>query len=242
VANSESSAEVAEAAFNRFGVNLWVVVPAYNEDRVLGEVLASLVKLPCHVVVVDDGSTDATARVAAEAGVTVIRHVVNLGQGAALQTGIDYALQEGASYICTFDADGQHSPQCIPKLLDRLLDSKCDIVMGSRFLGQALGMPKSKELILKAALAFTRIHSGLTVTDTHNGLRMMTRSTAQKIRILQTRMAHASEILIQIREGRLKYEEVPVTITYNEYSVRKGQSIRGALRILGDLFYARWSK
>jgi polyprenyl-phospho-N-acetylgalactosaminyl synthase len=223
-------------------IKLWVVVAAFNEAATIDDVLADLRTIPCQTVVVDDGSTDNTAGKAVAAGATVLRHVVNLGQGAALQTGIDYALQEGASHIGTLDADGQHAAESVTTLLEKLRESNSDIAVGSRALGTSVGMPRSRSMIIKAAVWFTRLHSGLPITDTHNGLRVMTRCAAEKIRIHQPRMAHASEIMSQIREHSLRFVEAPVTITYTEYSMRKGQSVLGALKILLDLFYARWSK
>ncbi|MGD0616805.1 MAG: glycosyltransferase family 2 protein [Bryobacteraceae bacterium] len=226
----------------RAAIRLWVVVPAYNEAATIAEVLVSLRNIRCQVAVVDDGSTDNTADLAAAAGVVVLRHIVNLGQGAALQTGIQYALRNGGTHICTFDADGQHSVESISTLLNVLRSSHSDVVIGSRTLGSAIGMPLSKRVLLKLALFFTRLHCKLPLTDTHNGLRMMTRAAAERLRIRQSRMAHASEILRQIQDNGMKFTEAPVTINYTRYAVRKGQSVFGALRILADLFYARWTQ
>jgi glycosyltransferase involved in cell wall biosynthesis len=222
--------------------NLCVVVPAYNEGPVIEGVLAGLRSLPCHIIVVDDGSSDGTAAKALAAGATVLRHVVNMGQGAALQTGIQYCLRQQASHVCTFDADGQHSVESLEALLKVLLETRSDIVIGSRAGGGAVNMPRVKRLTLKLALWFTRWDCGLPITDTHNGLRVMTRAAAEKIRIQQCGMAHASEILTQIRVHRLKFTEAPVTITYTDYSIRKGQSVFNSIAILKDLFYTRWTK
>jgi glycosyltransferase involved in cell wall biosynthesis len=224
------------------GRNIWVIVPAYEEAQVIGLVLEDLRTVGCNVVVVDDGSSDGTGGKALEYGATVLRHVVNLGQGAALQTGIEYALKRGASHICTFDADGQHSAASIPVLIEQLDQSGCDIVLGSRTLGSSVGMPAVKKWLLRLALCFTRLHSGLPVTDTHNGLRMMTRAAAQKIRLRHPGMTHASEFLSQIRSHGLRFTEAPVTVTYTAYSIGKGQHMFNALRILADLFCERWSK
>src|SRR5205085_5488913 len=160
-----------------------VVIPAYPEAKVLRQVVAAVLRLGTRVVVVDDGSADRTAEEALAAGATVLRHAVNLGQGAALQTGIDYALAQGASYVFTFDADGQHAPESLLILEDVLKRSGADVVLGSRTLGSAPCMPKARKLLLKAALAFTRLHASMAVTDTHNGLRLFTREAASRIRI-----------------------------------------------------------
>lgn len=214
---------------------LYIVVPAYREAGVIAGTVAGLLSVCSNVVVVDDGSADATADCACAAGATVIRHPVNLGQGAALQTGIVYALDRGARFIATFDADGQHRPQDIATMLQTLKADGLDIVLGSRFLGQAEHLPPLRRMVLKAAVLFTRLTTGLRVTDTHNGLRVMTADGARRLNLVQDRMAHASEMLAQIAEHRLAYTEVPVTVSYSAYSLHKGQRLSGAFRVLADL-------
>jgi glycosyltransferase involved in cell wall biosynthesis len=218
----------------------WVVIPAYQEAEVLRRVVAGVRRLAGQVVVVDDGSADATAQEALAAGATVLRHAVNLGQGAALQTGIDYALAQGAEFLFTFDADGQHPPESLAVMADLQEKTGADVVLGSRTLGNADGIPGTRRLLLKAAVRFTWMHSRLRLTDTHNGLRLFTREAALRIRISQARMAHASEILTQIRQTGLHFEEAPVTIHYSRYSLAKGQKLRDAARILTDILYASW--
>jgi polyprenyl-phospho-N-acetylgalactosaminyl synthase len=169
----------------------------------------------------------------------VIRHPFNLGQGAALQTGIDYALAQAAEFIVTFDADGQHQVPDIARLVEALLQGHAEVALGSRFLGQALNLPPLRRLLLRAATVFTRLTTGLQVTDTHNGLRAMTRRGAAAIRLRQNRMAHASEWLSQIAASGLRYVERPVTIDYTVYSLAKGQTAADALLILLDLFARR---
>jgi len=219
--------------------DIWIVVAAYNEATVIGEVIAGLRRNYPHVVLVDDGSTDATGRLAAAAGATVITHPINLGQGAALQTAIDYALMRGAPFIGTFDADGQHRPDDVATLVDALIAHGADFALGSRFRGEAPNLPPMRRLLLKAAAVFTRLTTGLAVSDAHNGLRAMTRRGAQALRLRQNRMAHASEILDQIAASGLKYVETPVTIAYTEYSLGKGQTLGDAINILIDLFARR---
>jgi glycosyltransferase involved in cell wall biosynthesis len=147
-----------------------------------------------------------------------------LGQGAALQTGITYALRAGAKYLVTFDADGQHQVEDLGRLLGPVVRGEADIALGSRFLGAAIDMPATKRLVLRAAVAFTRVAGGIELTDTHNGLRALTAHAARKLPITQNRMAHASELLHNIVECELRYVEVPVTIRYTEWSRAKGQS------------------
>lgn len=217
----------------------WVVVPAFNESAVIGPSVASLRSRFANVVVVDDGSADATAPAALAAGAVVLRHAVNAGQGAALQTGIDYALARGAAYIATFDADGQHRVEDLVTMLAALQGGSQDIVLGSRFLGHAEGLPFARRLLLKAAVVFTNLTTGLRLTDAHNGLRVMTAPAARRLHIRQDGMAHASELIEQVGRLGLRYAEVPVTITYSDYSKAKGQRLSNSLLILRDLF-AGW--
>jgi polyprenyl-phospho-N-acetylgalactosaminyl synthase len=214
---------------------VWVVIAAFNEAGVIARVIADVRRWGYPVAVVDDGSADTTARIARQAGAVVIRHPVNLGQGAALQTGIEFALAEGADFILTFDADGQHRTDDIGGLLKALTANDADFALGSRFLGASIDLPPVRRALLKAATLFTRLTTGLCVTDTHNGLRAMTRRGANRIALRQNRMAHASELLEQIARSGLRYVEVPVTIEYSAYSLAKGQKLSDSLSILVDL-------
>lgn len=221
---------------------VWVVIPAYNEGPVIADVISGVLRLYPNVVLVDDASTDETPQTAESAGAFVVRHPVNLGQGAALQTGLDFALERGAEIIVTFDADGQHRSSDIPALIAPLQAGAADFALGSRFIGRALNMPPSRWMLLKAALLFTRLTTRLRITDVHNGLRAVTRRGAQAIHIRHNRMAHASEILEQIGGSGLSYVEVPVTIEYTDYSIAKGQKLSNSLSILVDLFAGRMQR
>jgi glycosyltransferase involved in cell wall biosynthesis len=218
---------------------IYVIIPAYNEGRVIFRVVSEVSRAGYAAVVIDDGSSDATAEQARAGGATVIRHPFNLGQGAALQSGIEYALAQAAECIVTFDADGQHRVSDISRLTEALVRERADFALGSRFLGQAPNLPPLRRLVLQAATAFTRLTTGLQLTDTHNGLRAMTRRGAAAIKLRQNRMAHASECLAQIAASGLRYVEQPVTIEYSAYSLAKGQGVRDAVFILLDLFARR---
>jgi glycosyltransferase involved in cell wall biosynthesis len=148
------------------GQCVWVVIAAYNEAGVIARVISDVRRRGFPIVLVDDGSADATAEVAERAGAVVVRHPVNLGQGAALQTGLEFALYEGADVIVTFDADGQHRAADIAGLVDALAQHGADYALGSRFLGSAVNLPPARRLLLTAATWFTRITSGLSLTDT----------------------------------------------------------------------------
>ncbi|HTV74108.1 MAG TPA: glycosyltransferase family 2 protein [Candidatus Acidoferrales bacterium] len=221
---------------------LWVVIPAFNEARVLGDVIASLRAYLPRVVVVDDGSADRTGACAHAAGACVVTHRVNLGQGAALETGIAYALSRGARTVCTFDADGQHPADAIEVLACKQRETGSDIVFGSRFLEAAPSLPRTRRLVLQLALWFTKRQTGLAVTDTHNGLRLMRADAARYMHFEHAGMAHASEILALTKKHGLRYAEAPTSIAYTEYSLRKGQSTFDAVKILFELFYAAWTR
>jgi len=222
--------------------DLLVVIAAYNEQAVIAGVVADLVNRGYEVAVVDDGSHDETSERAEKADATVIKHSINLGQGAALQTGLEYGLRSGYRFFVTFDADGQHDPDDIPRLRNRMIEMNADFVLGSRFLGGTVGMTKPRRLLLKAAVLFTRLTTGLRLTDAHNGLRLLSKRAATAIDLRQNRMAHASEILDQIATSGLVYVECPVTIRYTDYSKAKGQSGLNSLNILLDLFLQRLRK
>jgi len=216
-----------------------VVVPAFNESRLIAAVVWQLLPYCSRCIVVDDGSSDDTAAAAAAAGAVVLRHVVNRGQGAATLTGIRYALLEEPDAIVSFDADGQHDSRDIPALVAPILAGQADIALGSRFLGRTEGMPRSRRLILKGGILFTRAFSGIRVTDVHNGLRAWSRRAASQLSITLDGMAHASEILDQIRTRGWRFVEVPTTIRYSEYSLGKGQSAFNSIRIVVQLILQR---
>lgn len=216
-------------------MSTWVVIAAFNEGKVIHDVVAEVVRGGWSVVVVDDGSRDDSAASARKAGAFVLRHVVNRGQGAALQTGIDYAVRRGARYIVTFDADGQHDAKDIPLLIDALADA--DVALGSRFLGRIEGAKQSRMALLRTATAVSNTMSGMKLTDAHCGLRGFRREAVPALRITQDRMAHASELLRKIKTSGLRVVEVPCTVRYTEHSMSKGQGGIQAVRILFDYFF-----
>lgn len=174
------------------------------------------------------------------AGAVVLRHIVNRGQGAALQTGLEYALGAGAQFVVTFDSDGQHAVEDISALLAPLVRGEAEIALGSRFLDSTqTSIPFVRRAVLRAGIVFTRVTSGARVTDTHNGIRAFSREAATRLRISMDRMAHASELLDQVVAGGLRYVEVPVRIRYTAYSRQKGQRSSAAFRIALDYIIAR---
>lgn len=227
-------------------VRVVAVIPAFNEEKRVARAVQDA-RLVCEaVVVVDDCSTDKTGQEAYAAGAWVLRHVINRGQGAALQTASDFAVQNlGADIVVHFDADGQMTASDIPHMIEPIVKNEADVVLGSRFMGkEAESMPTSRKAVHVGARLFTLLISGMRLTDTHNGFRALSKDAAQKLRISLDRMAHASEILDLIAARRLRVVERPVTITYTQDTLQKslqaeGNSLKRTVRIVTDIIKKR---
>jgi len=212
------------------------IVPAYNEEKKIGSVVRNLFEHVDKVVVVDDASTDDTYKKAKEAGAIVLRHKINRGQGAALQTGHDYAKIVGADYVLHFDGDAQFDVMDIKPAWEKLKSMEADILFGSKFLDNRSQVPWfKKNILLPFGRIFDRLFSGIYLTDLHNGFRILNKKALQVIDIRQDKMAHATEIPCQVNKFNLKYIEYPVRVTYHEY----GQRASGGLTILKDLFLGK---
>ena len=218
---------------------VFICIAAYHEEAVIDEVVRKVVPIYPNVVVVDDGSADRTFEEARRNAPYVLRHLVNRGQGASLQTAISYALRKGAEYIVTFDADGQHRIEDVEKLVEPILWGEADVCYGSRFLGEAINMPASRRLVLKCGVLFSRLIHRVKVSDAHNGLRCLSRSAAEKMDITMDGMAHASEFISFVRRLNLRMKEIPVQIRYTEHSLAKGQKAINAVKIVADYFFGR---
>ena len=218
---------------------LWVVVPAYNEEAIISQVLKELCATFKNVVVVDDCSTDGTLCAVRQEAVHVLSHPFNMGQGAAIQTGIEYALNFEAKYIATFDADGQHDPSDLLSMWDKLKLTHAEVALGSRFLGTTTGITYTRIALLKLAIIYSNFSTGLKLTDTHNGIRVIKHTFLKNFSFKQNKMAHASEILEFISKHRISYIECPVSIRYTDYSIRKGQSSINAVRIVIETLFGR---
>ena len=217
-----------------------VVIPMHNEATVIADVVADVRRRFTYVVCVDDGSSDGCGTIARAAGAVVVRHPQNLGQGAALETGIRHALaRTDVAYVVTFDADGQHDVDDAAAMVGLARSRGLQVVLGSRFLGAAEGITGTRRRVLRAAVRFTRVTTGLEVTDAHNGLRVLRRDAAARIRLRLHGMSHASEVLSLISAHDLSYAEHPVTIRYTDYSRAKGQRGYNALNIVFDLLVNR---
>ena len=217
----------------------WLVVPLYNEAPVVREVIAEARAVFPRIVVVDDGSTDGSGAEAAAAGAVVVRHPINLGQGAALQTGITYVLERtDARYLVTFDADGQHSTTDAAAMVAAAREEELAVILGSRFLQGPSPVGRLKRLVLRTAAAVSSRTSGMHLTDAHNGLRVIRRDVLVQLNLKQNRMAHASEIIRKIGATGLPWREFPVHIVYTDYSRSKGQSLWNSVNILVDLLFS----
>jgi glycosyltransferase involved in cell wall biosynthesis len=215
----------------------WIVIPLFNEGAVIKDVVRDVLEVFEHVVCVDDGSSDDSAEQAEAGGATVVRHPFNLGAGAAIRTGLDYALlSPDTKYLVTFDADGQHQVADALSMVEQLSTSDLDVLIGSRFLDGRTKPGLVKKIVLRTAVMFERLSTGVRLTDAHNGLRAMNRQAAELIEIHQNRMAHATEIVAEISRHDLRYAEYPVHILYTDYSRSKGQSVWNSVNILSDLF------
>ena len=222
------------------GSEIFIIIPVYNESAVIAQTLQDVMKTGHQVIVVDDGSIDDTAYIVKKFRVHYLFHPVNLGQGAALQTGMDFAKRHDAFAVVHFDADGQHRASDIETLLQPILAEECDVVFGSRFLQkQQPQMPFSRKIFLKLARYVNWLFTGILLSDAHNGLRALSHQALNSIHFSENKMAHASEILWQINDNELIYREVPVTIDYTAYSKRKGQSLWNSINIIFDLLFKK---
>ena len=218
--------------------DVWIVVPAYNEATVIGDVVSELRSVFGNVVVVDDGSLDGIAAAALAAGAHVVPHPVNLGQGAAIQTGVEYARSRpGARMFATFDADGQHRVADVVAMIDRLTAANLDIVIGTRFAaGPPSRIPLLKRIVLRCAVALSPVNRRLRLTDAHNGLRVFNKTVADGLNLTMNGMSHAGEFIALIDENGWRVAEQPVEILYTDYSMSKGQPLLNGVNILFDGF------
>lgn len=215
--------------------NVWVIVPAFNEATVIGDVIADVGSVFDHVVCVDDGSGDDTGETALRTGAHLVRHPVNLGQGAAIQTGVEYARrQPGAEVFVTFDGDGQHRVKDVVAMTDRLSRGDADVVIGTRFGAGVTRPPPLKRLVLRTAAWLSPRGRRLGLTDTNNGLRVFNKTVADELDITMSGMSHASEFVMLVAENHWRVAEEPVEVLYTDYSKSKGQPLVNGVNIIVD--------
>ena len=217
--------------------NVCIIVPIFNEEQVVRGIAQALVADGYTTVIVDDGSSDNSFISISDLPITILSHSTNFGQGAALQTGFDFAKKNpNLEIFVTFDSDGQHQVKDINNIISPIHQNKADIVFGTRFQDDKTKMPLLKRIVLKLAIKYTNLSTGVPLTDAHNGFRAMNRRAIAEMNLNLNGMAHASEIVTIAHKANLRITEVPVEILYTKYSKAKGQSILNSINILSDLF------
>ena len=226
-----------------------IVIAAYNEGKNLPRVLDKLIAAGYyHIIVADDASTDNTAIAVSkylDKGVVLIKHKKNQGQGAMLRKGIEYASTHSyGEYIVTFDADGQHRVEDIPRLVEPVAKGICDVTLGTRFKGPGVKyVPWARRIMLKGAVFVQGLFYGIWLTDAHNGFRCFSRKAARKIKITSNRMEHASEIISEIARTGLRYREVPVIIKYTSERMRRADGgLKRALKVIWGMIKLKFEK
>lgn len=213
-------------------------IPAYNEEKTIAKVILQTKIYVDKIIICDDGSNDMTGDIAKALGAIVIRHQKNMGYGAALLSLFNKAIELNADIIVTIDADGQHDPKYIPKLVSPLIEGKADIVIGSRFLNKT-EIPKYRAFGIKLITQMAKVISYKNITDAQSGLRAYTREALIKIRPFDKKDMSASiEILKKAKQNNLKVLEIPVKIKYNvEKPSKKNPIIHGVEIIIAILRY-----
>ena len=215
----------------------YIIIPVFNEAKVVENVLKKIKKKFSNIVCIDDGSTDNTFKILSSKKIFLLRHKINLGQGAALQTGIDFAKLRGAKYYITFDSDGQHNTQDALEMLQLIKNKNFDIILGSRFIKNNFNkkIPFLRKIILIMAIKISNLFTNLKLTDTHNGLRVFNKKFANKLNIKLDGMSHPTDIMENIVKNNFKYIEYSTNIIYSKYSISKGQANINSLNILFDM-------
>jgi glycosyltransferase involved in cell wall biosynthesis len=216
-----------------------IVIPAYNEERTIVGVIRGLkARGFTRIIVVDDNSSDRTSELAGNEGVILLRHILNRGLGGALGTGIKAALRFMPDVIVTFDADGQHDPDDIPRFLEPIEKGEVDAVIGSRMQDPG-GMPWFRRIANRLANLVTHLLFGIWTTDSQSGFRAFSRNAAGKLQIMTSGMEVSSEMIAEIARNGLMYKEVPIKAIYTEYSLSKGQNLCLGLQTLIKLVLAK---
>lgn len=214
---------------------VYVVIPALNEAKRIGRVIDSLQTCGFqHIIVVNDGSSDLTATISESKGTHVISHITNLGPGASTMTGITLALKLGAQYVATIDADHQSDPRDLLTLMTGIYDNEVDLLIGSRFLQQN-AIPRRRVFYNLVGNIISYVKTGLLVSDSQSGLKVMSRAFAKKLSIDQNGFEFCIDIIKKARLEGAIVAEMPVGVTYTKETLAKGQSFRQGLMMLGRL-------
>lgn len=216
--------------------NVYLIIPLFNESKVLDKVIDEVQGAFKNIIVVDDGSTDNSHDLLLKKDIILIKHPINLGVGAAITTGFEHVKKiENAFAVITFDADGQHSIDDAKEFAKTILDCEEEIIFGSRFLGNEKNIPFIKRCVLKTATFITNIITGTKLSDTHNGLKAIKKSCIQKLDLDINGYAYESQFIYQVSKRRISYRELSTNTIYTAYSMSKGQSLRNGFIIIEDL-------
>lgn len=202
-------------------------LPAYNEEKNIAALIVKIKNLGFKVLVCDDASTDSTADIAKSLGAIVVKHNKNLGYGGSIQSLFSKAREVNADILVTFDADGQHRPEDIGKLVQPILDQEADLVIGSRFLEKTSDIPKYREIGIKALTKLANTSSNLKLTDSQSGLRAYSKKAIQSIFPSEDSMGVSTEILIKGSQAGLKIVEVSVIVLYKGDTSTHNPTIHG---------------
>ncbi len=221
-------------------MKLTVIIPTYNEEQTISQVIRGVKKYTNHIIVVDDGSVDQTHKLAEKEGALVYQHIINRGLGGALETGFQAALLNGADILLTLDADGQHQAKDIPRLVKPIIDKEADLTIGSRV--NKRGMPLTRRVANLLGNLTTFLLFGNWVKDSQSGFRCFNKKAAQTIQIRTNGMEVSSEIIKEIRRHQLRLKEVPIKAIYTPYSLSKGQGFTVGLKTFSKLLFLKFKK
>ncbi len=216
--------------------DVYVIVPAKDEERYIDILIDKLDDLGfVNIVIINDNSQDETAVIAREReNVIVLDHSINLGAGAATQTGIAYAVSNGAKIIVTIDADLQHNPDDLIKLIDVLRKESCDLVIGSRFM-QKNEIPKSRIFFNKIANVVSWFLTGTYLSDSQSGLKAFNANLAKHLDLKYDGFEFCMEIIKEANANKLIIKEIPVFVSYTPETMNKGQGLWSGIRIISKL-------
>ena len=216
--------------------DIYVIVPAFNEQNVIKDIINNLLKNFSNVIVINDGSNDKTLEIINDLDIKILNHEINLGVGAAVQTGFDYVSNiPGAKAVITFDADGQHLVDDAVAMAKEILICDEGIIFGTRFPKHSKNIPKVKRIVLKLIAKITDLVTGVTLSDAHNGLKAYKVSTIKELELQFSSYSYESELITQVAKKKIDYKEMSTDIKYTSYSIKKGQKLLNGLLIIEDL-------